>query len=474
MLALAGLCCQAVEKPWTHGPLKVSDNGLYLVHTDGTPFFYLGDTAWLMPERLTRDEAAFYLRRASEAGYNVAQVQVINGVPAFNAYGASSHPAGWNLDSISVPGTYGYWDHMDYIIDTAERNGVYIGMVCIWGGLVKAGLMDEQQARDYGRFLAKRYADRPNIIWIVGGDIQGEIKTEVWDALGETLRENDPNHLITFHPRGRTTSARTYNSRSWLDFNMFQSGHRRYNQRMGNKTYAIPEGTEEDCWMYVDSVRKHLPVKPVIDGEPSYEGIPQGLHGADEPLWGPKDVRRYAYWDVFAGCAGHVYGHNSIMQFGRPGVMGAYHLDPVEMPWWKALDAPGYNQMIHLKRLILSFPYLDRRADQSVILDNGTRYDRLIATRGNDYLMVYNHTGRPMEIDLSKISGQEKNLWWMDAATGLLTYIGRAKDRISYTPASGQADGVLIAADSHTAYLTPSQTSLSPTPLPVDYSKMTE
>ena len=31
---------------YNHGPVKVSDNGHYLMHTDGVPFFWLVDTAW--------------------------------------------------------------------------------------------------------------------------------------------------------------------------------------------------------------------------------------------------------------------------------------------------------------------------------------------------------------------------------------------------------------------------------------------
>lgn len=113
-------------------------------------------------------------------------------------------------------------------------------MVCIWGGLVKAGRMDEQQAAAYGRFLAERYGRRKNIVWIIGGDIEGSVRTEVWDALATAIKSSDKNHLMTFHPRGRTTSAKWFNDRPWLDFNMFQSGHRRYGQRMGNKTIPYP------------------------------------------------------------------------------------------------------------------------------------------------------------------------------------------------------------------------------------------
>ncbi len=53
---------------------------------------------------------------------------------------------------------------------------------------------------------------------------------------------------------------------------------------MGNKDYPIPDDTEEDSWMYVDSGRKHLPIKPVLDGEAIHENIPQVFHSADEPL----------------------------------------------------------------------------------------------------------------------------------------------------------------------------------------------
>lgn len=466
MLCISILFCGAkgIEKPWKHGGLKVSDVGPYLSHADGTPFFWLGDTGWLLPQRLDRDEAAYYLKRCGEAGYNVVQIQVINGIPAFNVYGQMSMPDGFDFSNINRPGVYGYWDHMDYIIDMAERNGIYIGMVCIWGGMVKAGMMDEQQAVAYGTFLANRYKDKPNVIWIMGGDVQGDIRPEVWDSLARTIRSIDKNHVMTYHPRGRHTSAQWFADREWLDFHMFQSGHRRYNQRMGNKNYPIQEGTEEDSWMYVDSTRVYDPVRPVLDGEPSYEDIPQGLHGADEPRWSARDVRRYAYWSVFAGSCGHTYGHNSIMQFVRPGVNGAYFADGIAKPWYKALDDDGFNQMVHLKRLMLAFSYYERVPDRSAIRNNGVRYERLIATRGKDYLLVYNHTGRDMNVDLSKISGRKHRAWWMDAASGVVKYIGEVGKDMRYKP-DGDADGVLIVTDVKSAYLTPETTSLISLPV---------
>jgi hypothetical protein len=40
--------------------LRVSDNHRFLVTTSGAPFFWLGDTAWELFHRLTREEARFY------------------------------------------------------------------------------------------------------------------------------------------------------------------------------------------------------------------------------------------------------------------------------------------------------------------------------------------------------------------------------------------------------------------------------
>ena len=150
--------------PWNNGKLMVSEEGRYLKHENGTPFFWLGETGWLLPQRLNRDEAEYYLEQCKQRGYNVIQVQTLNNVPSINTYGQYSMTDGYNFKNINQKGVYGYWDHMDYIIRTAARKGLYIGMVCIWGSPVSRGEMTVEQAKAYGKFLAERYKDEPNII----------------------------------------------------------------------------------------------------------------------------------------------------------------------------------------------------------------------------------------------------------------------------------------------------------------------
>lgn len=384
--------------------LGISSNGRYLQTSDGQPFFWQGNTTWLMPQKLTREEIDTVLEASYKQGYNVVQVQVVNALPSRSAYGYLS-------------GNEKYWEHLDYIVDEAAGKGIYVGMVCMWGSLVKKGEVDEEMAAQYGEFLAKRYKDKDNIVWIIGGDAKGDTGAEVWSALAESIKGIDDRHLMTFHPFGRTSSIGWWHNAEWLDFNMFQSGHRRYDQKRGDADDQRAD-IAEDNWRYVEAAWGTEPAKPILDGEPSYEDIPQGLHDVTQPRWQACDVRRYAYWSVFSGACGHTYGHNSIMQFYNGEGAGGYGADKT---WKEALEAPGFTQMKHLKNLMLMFPYFERVPDQSIIFGNGERYDRAVATRGEDYMLIYTYTNAPMEINLSKISGAVKKSYWYDVQTGEIT-----------------------------------------------------
>lgn len=443
------------EMPWDNGKLKVSDNKRYLQHENGKPFFWLGETAWLLPSRSNRDEVDYFMAETRKNGYNVVQISTLHNIPSMNVYGSWALPNSFDFKNIDKSGEYNYWQHVDYIVERAQRSGIYIGIVCVWGGPVKAKQLTVEDAKKYGKFLAERYKKYPNIIWLIGGDERGDVETEVWQALAKSIRSIDSDHLMTFHPRGRTSSVTWFNNEEWLDFNMFQSGHRRYGQRKGDGDYPIEENTEEDNWRFVERSLAANPLKPVIDGEPSYEDIPHGLHDADERRWQQEDVRRYAYWSVFAGSFGHTYGHNSTMQMLRPGYLASFG---AKKPWWEALHDPGCQQMKYLKKLILAFPFFERIPDQSVITNtNGVQYERVIATRGNDYILVYNYTNRLTEIDMAKISGAKKKAWWYSPIDGSVEYIGEFNNgKHTFIHDSGYGAGndkVLIITDSTKSYV---------------------
>lgn len=404
--------------------LRISDNKRFIVTENGDPFFWLGDTGWLLFSKLSRENAEKYLEDRRRKGFNVIQAMVIhNQKDAVNVYGDSAL-IGHNIAKPdTTPGNapdntvqYDYWDHIDYIVNLASEKGLYIALVPVWGSNVKSGLVTRQQAQQYATWLAARYKDKSNVIWMNGGDIRGIDSTAIWKIIGHAIRQTSPNQLITFHPFGRTQSSTWFHTETWLDFNMFQSGHRRYDQDTSGLCYG------EDNWKYVnDDYAKSTP-KPTLDGEPSYEGIPQGLHDPSQPYWTDSDVRRYAYWSVFAGGCGFSYGHNAIMQFHRMNDSDSAY--GVKETWETALDAQGALQMQYLRQLILSESYLDRIPAQHLIAGpQGEKYDYLAATAGEHYAFIYTCNGRRFDVDMGKMKSSVIKASWFNPRNGTYTDI---------------------------------------------------
>jgi hypothetical protein len=421
--------------PWSHGPLTVASNGRFIEHTDGTPFFWLGDTGWLLFSRLDRNEAATYLDDRKAKGFNVIQVMMVHRLPCTNIFGRGL-PGLEDIDwqtgpSMSHPDDY--WSVIDEITGMAEERGLYLAMVPVWGTLVDEGRLTVAGAAAYGAWLGHKFRDRPNIIWLNGGDVRGDLKLDVWEALGSAIKEHDPNHIMTFHPFGRARSSEWFHESSWLDFNMFQSGHRRYDQMSleptGGANNDDPETNAkwkgEDNWRYVLEDLALEPTRPTIDGEPSYEGAPQGLHDGTQPIWIAADARRYGYWSVFAGAFGHTYGNNAVMQMHKPQFEpGAFS---VTSTWDEAISDPGAGQMQHLRNLMLALDHGHGRHSPGILVgDPGKKYDRLIANTGPDYAVVYAFTPRPVVVDLIKALPEVGlvSARWFYPATGKYSEIG--------------------------------------------------
>ncbi|UEG48781.1 glycoside hydrolase family 140 protein [Ferruginibacter lapsinanis] len=408
-------------------PLKISSSNRYFITADGKPFFWLGDTGWMLFLKCTREEAIEYLDKRKAHGFNVIQVMVLHDLKEDkNIYGDSlfidlnvSKPKITEGNNFLNKAEYDYWDHVEYIVDEAAKRNMYMALVPVWGSNVKSKWVNEEQVVTYASFLAERFKNKSNIIWVNGGDLKGSIGIEVWNALGKTLHEKDPGHLISFHPRGRHTSSLWFHNQDWLAFNMIQSGHKDYQQDT-SASDIFHYG--EDNWCYIDNDYALSPVKPTMDAEPSYENIPHGLHDSMQPRWTDADLRRYAYWSVFAGGAGFTYGENAVMQFHSPNdKSGSYGVDHY---WKEGLNAKGAAQMQYLKKLLLSKNYLERIPDQALVADQEKRYNYLAATRGNDYAFVYTYTGRKMKIYLGKCKGSKIKCSWYNPRNGQYKLIG--------------------------------------------------
>jgi hypothetical protein len=186
------------------------------------------------------------------------------------------------------------------------------------------------------------------------------------------------------------------------------------------------------------------PLKPVIDGEPLYENHPVAWQPDKLGWFDDYDVRKAAYWAVFAGAAGHTYGCHDIWQMLDQG------REPVGFArgnWKTSLSLPGSAQMGHLKKLMLSRSYFDRVPDQSLIVGGGGLHgEHLQATRGPNWAFVYTPLPMGVRVALGRLPGKEVKASWFDPRTGETREIGTFPNtgERSFPPPVSGPDWVLI------------------------------
>ncbi len=440
------------------GKLAISDNKRFLVTTTGAPFFWLADTAWEMVHRGTREDIQQYLDNRQRLGFNVVQTVILaerGGLRIPNAYG---HLPLINNDPAQP--VEAYFEHVDWVLDALAQRDMVAGLLPTWGDKVhpKWGegpiIFTEDNARTYGEYVGRRYADRENVVWILGGDRPavdaeegGKDFRPIWRAMAAGIKSGGSDQLMGYHPRGFDRTSPTLHHEDWLDFNAIQSSHSK---------------PDQPSWTFIEEDYALEPVKPTIEMESCYEDIPVDFK-PDNRRFNAYDVRKQAYRPVFAGGFGYTYGHNSIWAWYIP---GDESMDDVtdfwNMPWQDAIERPGGAQMQHLRNLIESRPFLSRIPDQSLVLsDIGEGGTHIRATRDSDgtYAMIYvPDANRSVTVDLHKISGDTFRVWTYDPRTGEASEIGTVSgDSITLTTPAGGPDWVLVIDDARQGFSAPGQ-----------------
>ena len=434
--------------------LRVSENGRFLVRKDGTGFFPLADTAWAIAWRLNRSEVEMYLQHRKDQKFNMIalitfpsyqDVEVVAnayGDHAFEVNGGRYEP----LRPIVTPGRnpensteYDYWDHLEYIIDASESNGMYVVLLPAWGSRVAGDwgngkatpeiIFNSTSAYKYGRWIGQRFKSKKNILWMMGGDrsaVYGKKDyRNVFRAMAEGVADgvNGINQqdtkadysttLMSYHPRKwMPNSSEWFHKDAWLDFNSIQD----------QPKDQIP-ASELDYGLN--------PAKPTWLFEGGYEHRRR--------VYKDWQMRFQSYQTVFAGGFGITYGNMNTFHFGE-NVIG---LDkPVATgkagKWESGLDDPGAMDMQHLfslMTLMSNHQYLDRIPDQSLIVGDeggmegteGVRSNRLQATRGRkgDYAMIYSANGRNISLKMDRLAAPLMNAFWFNPRNGKW----RIKDR---------------------------------------------
>lgn len=380
--------------------LTVSKGGRYLA-TEDTPFFYLiGDTAWEMVHRLTREEVDFYLETRVKQGFNTIQTVVLaelSGLTLPNAYGAlpllKIEEGGFDPARPDLSGEYHYYDHLEYILFRAEALGLYIGLLPTWGDKFNRQwgegpeIFTPENAFLYGKWLAKRVCHHQNIFWILGGDrtLDTPDHYEIIRQMAAGLKAGDDGKfLMTYHPCGEHSSSEFVHNEDFLDFNMFQSGH-------GYPSVPCYELAARDYAL--------SPIKPVMEGEQCYEDHPKNFKEGND-YFDAVDVRLAAWRNLFSGVCGNTYGHNSVW-----GMRTAEEVSVYFPGTWKAvLHRPAAEAMVHYRDFIAAHDFLSKTPVYDSI-ENNLHDVRYVAALADDTeAFLYLPVGAPVTVNLQAFS----------------------------------------------------------------------
>ncbi len=430
-------------------PLKISENARYLEKSDGAPFLWLGDTAWELLHRLNLEETEFYFQNRKAIGFTIIQTVILAELDGLHSPNASGETPLHN-DDPEKPNE-AYFNHVDQVVRLAHEMGLYLGLLPTWGDKFnkKWGIGPEiftpENARKYGEFLGQRYADFPHIVWIMGGDRVPENADHeaIVEQMAVGIRSFQPDKLMTYHPNGGYLASDFFGKSTWLDLDLFQTRHQK-----GFREYR-----------FTRKARKRNPVRPVIDGEPGYENIPNLLNKWHFQRLSAADVRRAAYWNLLSGAAGHTYGCNEIWQMydGKTDAkFGA------QFSWKEALALPGARHMGILRQIFERLPWQQMKPDPSVIAGISWKWNPVkiaLSTAKRDWILIYSPQGKNVKIKSGILRGRKKRAYWLDPENGEQREI-QEKLTAVFTVPNEQKDWLLLILEesnlSKWSYLPPS------------------
>nr|CAA9254396.1 GH140 [uncultured Armatimonadetes bacterium] len=424
--------------------LRVSANGRHLVRPDGAPFFWLGDTAWLLFQMTTREDADLYLKTRARQGFTVIQAALVMGEERVggtlrpNVFGKLAFQGGDPARPDVTPGAtpkpsthYDYWDHADYIVERAGAHGLTLGLLPLFVGYRGDGYryLTPDNASDYGRFLGRRYRDKSHVFWILGGDNtpDTEPKRAVWErmargiAVGASGSEDYGRTLMTYHINGGASSSQWFHTAPWLDFNMTQVW-----------------GSEKDIYPAVARDYGLAPVKPCGLGEGSYENGPQY---PTRPIDALK-VRRQAYWSYLAG-GYHTYGNTDTWNFGS-------YKPEASQDWKAALRSPGAASLSVLARLFRTLEWWKLSPEPTAIAGGaGSPGELSVAMRSaeGDRMLAYLPAPSTISLRLDRITASRAaRATWIDPRTGARSAVGAFPTAAphAFTTPQGWPDALLL------------------------------
>jgi hypothetical protein len=327
---------------FVHGRVHTSKGSTHLTHQDGTPFFWLVDTAWNGALLSSEEDWREYLEQRRQQRFTGVQFVTTEG-----CYTPSNREGEIGMTArspLQVNPTF--FQRLDKKIMLLNQYGLLAVPVMFWSWheLDPGQTLSESDAVRLARYMVARWGAY-HVAWILSGD--GVYSPEVanrWKRIGRAVFSDRSDNLVTMHPQGVTWVGELFADEDWYNFIGYQSGHGDTDEHL-NWLVAGPPAHE---W-------RKQPRLPIINLEPNYEGHP--IYYKNE-FFTDVQVRRAVYWSLLVSpTAGASYGHMAIWGWQEhESKSPCYNVGRV--PGWRSgLDSPGLRSLTLLRAFFDRIPW---------------------------------------------------------------------------------------------------------------------
>ena len=432
LIAATGGAALLAQRPPALQALRVSDNKRFLVTADGRPFFWLGDTAWELFHRLTREDAVRYLDNRAALRFTVIQAVALaefDGLDTPNAYGhrplINNDPA---TPDVKDGADNDYWDHVDFVVAEARARGLV-----------------RRPAADVGRQMEPAEGRRP-------GDLHPGERRSLRRLARPPVPRRRQHHLDRRRrsggrqrhaprdrqrhgprpPRGRRAAAIS----SRFIRAATTAPRRTFTTRRGSTSTCARTATASST-PAATSERRPTTIacrsSRCSMANRSTRTIPISFAAPTQGHSIAADVRRA---DVLGSVQRRVRPHlRPSLGLAVPGARshaGEQPADAVDRGDQPAGGRPDAAWPRAARVAAVSDAHSRRRRDcpggVATSVPGAGRY-RFVATRdeAGTYAMVYVPAGRPFTVRLSKIAGAKVVAWWFNPRTGQATADSRVR-----------------------------------------------
>lgn len=396
---------------YRHGFLKVSDNRRYLAYGDGTPFLWIGDTAWAAPMRASKQEWERYLEDRAAKHFTLVQVgpapqwagetDRLGARPFFDAACGQWNPA--------------FWQAFESKIQRANERGFVVMLTGLMEPVFR--YPESHVACLFARSIVARLFGN----FVIFSPSFDSKFMPLGDEVGRATRDATSVHLITQHPgtpwdQPTPTYTLKYIDQPYIDFAGVQTGHNR-----GRREWCARNAIEWNLHLY-----RREPHKPVINLEAMYDG-------QCESAWQAVDARSLGWRSWLSGAMGYTYGAGEVPQKCPAGNGGVFLWagDAAKYDYWeKALQWESAFQMRHMHDFLAHIEWWLLEPAHHLIRnqpEQAVRRMALARTAAGDLAVAYLPDNDFLELDMAAFPST-LTARWFDPVTGRYTPVAGAVD----------------------------------------------